>query len=169
MILVTGGTGFLGAHLLYHLTQNEDSIRAVYRTVSGLEKVKKVFSYYTEFADTYFSKIEWVQADITSVPEMIPAFKNISKVYHCAALISFYPKEYITMRKVNIHATAIMVNLAIDANVQKLCFVSSIAALGEGQKGVATTEENEWDTHGKNHGYAITKHGAEMEVWRASQ
>jgi nucleoside-diphosphate-sugar epimerase len=169
MILVTGGTGFVGAHLLYHLTLKNDHIRAIYRADTSIKQVEKVFSYYTESAKTLFSKIEWVQADITSVPEMILAFENVTSVYHCAALVSFNPKDYIAMRKINIHGTAIVVNLAIDAKVKKLCFVSSIAAIGEGVSGVTVTEENEWDKNNKNHGYAITKYGAEMEVWRASQ
>ena len=49
MILVTGGTGLVGSHLLYHLTLKNDKIRAVYRTEKSLEKVKKVFSYYLKY------------------------------------------------------------------------------------------------------------------------
>ena len=166
MILVTGGTGLVGSHLLYHLTLKNDKIRAVYRTEKSLEKVKKVFSYYNA---TSFDSIEWFKADITNVPEMIPAFKDVKHVYHCAALISFNPKDYIEMRKVNIHGTAIMVNLSIDANVKKLCFVSSITAVGDSIKENLITEECEWNKETDNSGYSITKFGAEMEVWRASQ
>ena len=169
MILVTGGTGLVGAHLLYHLTLNEDKIRAIYRTTSKLEKVKEVFSLYTDKAQEYFSKIEWVQADITDVPSMIPAFLGVNKVYHCAALVSFNPKDYRKMRKVNIHGTAIIVNLSVDAKVDKLIFVGSIAAVGNSLHGEVITEENEWNDQANNSGYAITKFGAEMEAWRASQ
>lgn len=169
MILVTGGTGFVGAHLLYQLLLKKYKVRAIYRTKNGLEKVKEVFSYYTSSVDPLFSKIEWVQADITSVPDMIPAVKNVTKIYHCAALISFDPGDYREMRKVNIYGTAILVNIAIAAKVKKICFVSSIAAVGERTNGAEMTEQNEWDKNANNHGYAITKHGAEMEIWRASQ
>ncbi|APG66471.1 NAD-dependent epimerase [Tenacibaculum todarodis] len=169
MILVTGGTGLVGAHLLYHLTLNDDKIRAIYRSENTLEKVKEVFSFYTSEVTKHFSKIEWIKADITDIPSMIPAFINIKKVYHCAALVSFNPKDYREMRKVNIHGTAIIVNLAIDAKVDKLCFVGSIAAVGNAINGEIITEENEWNDEDDNHGYAITKFGAEMEVWRASQ
>lgn len=168
MILVTGGTGLVGSHLLYHLSLQNDKIRAIYRSKSSLEKVKNVFSFYT--SDTsLFEKIEWFKADITDVPSMIPAFIGVKQVYHCAAFISFNPKDYREMRKVNIHGTAIIVNLCIDAKVDKLCFVSSIAAVGESLKGNLITEENEWNKELDNSGYSITKFGAEMEVWRASQ
>ncbi|MHB0755683.1 SDR family oxidoreductase [Polaribacter sp. M15] len=169
MILVTGGTGLVGSHLLYHLCLENDKIRAIYRTKSSLEKVKNVFSYYTSDA-SLFDKIEWFEADITKVPVMILAFKEIKQVYHCAAFISFDAKDYREMRKVNIHGTAIIANLAIDAKIDKLCFVSSIAAVGEPKnENEVITEECEWNKELDNSGYSITKFGAEMEVWRASQ
>jgi len=168
MILVTGGTGLVGSHLLYHLSLKNDAIRAIYRTDSSLEKVKKVFSFYTD-DDAFFSKIEWFKADITQVPAMIPAFLGVKHVYHCAAFISFNRKDYREMRKVNIHGTEIIVNLSVDANVEKLCFVSSIAAVGESLNDNLIDEECEWNKELDNSGYSITKFGAEMEVWRASQ
>lgn len=168
MILVTGGTGLVGAHLLYHLIKNDEKVRAIYRSKTKIEAVKKVFSFYTD--DTaLFNKIEWFKADITEVPAMIPAFIGVEKVYHCAAFISFSPKDYREMRKVNIHGTAIVVNLCIDAKVKKLCFVGSIASVGDAINGEIITEENEWNKELDNSGYSITKFGAEMEVWRASQ
>ncbi|PQJ80033.1 SDR family oxidoreductase [Polaribacter porphyrae] len=169
MILVTGGTGLVGSHLLYHLTLQNDKIRAIYRIQSSLDKVKQVFSFYTSDA-TLFDKIEWFLADITQVPAMIPAFEGVKYVYHCAAFISFNSKDYIEMRKVNIHGTAIVVNLAIDAKIEKLCFVSSIAAVGDAKVGSEIIDEDcEWNKELDNSGYSITKFGAEMEVWRASQ
>ena len=169
MILVTGSTGFVGSHLLYHLCLENNEIRAIYRTESSLEKVKKVFSYYTS-DQSIFNKINWLKADITRVPEMILAFKNVSQVYHCAAFISFNPKDYIEMRKVNIHGSAIIANLAIDAKVDKLCYVSSIAAVGDAKIGEEFINEKcEWNKELDNSGYSITKFGGEMEIWRASQ
>ena len=168
MILVTGGTGLVGAHLLYHLIKDNETIRAIYRSEERIEAVKKIFSYYTDDA-SLISKIEWFKADITDIPAMIPAFVGVEKVYHCAAFISFNPKDYKEMRKVNIHGTAIIVNLSIDAKIKKLCFVGSIAAVGDALNGQLITEENEWNKELDNSGYSITKFGAEMEVWRASQ
>ena len=40
MILVTGGTGLVGSHLLYQLTKENDAIKAIYRSENKLEKVK---------------------------------------------------------------------------------------------------------------------------------
>ncbi len=169
MILVTGGTGLVGAHLLYHLTTKNDIIRAIYRSKEKIELVKKVFSFYTDDVSHHFSKIEWIQADITDIPSLIPVFDAIDYVYHCAALISFDPKDYLEMRKTNIQGTANIVNFSVDAKVKKLCFVSSIATIGDSIDGNTITEENERNEEIKNYGYSITKFGAEMEVFRGSQ
>ena len=169
MILVTGGTGLVGSHLLFHLSQKSDTIRTIYRTEEKREQVKKIFSFYTDDVQLHFSKIEWINADITDVPSLEVAFQNITQVYHCAALVSFDPKDYIKMRQVNIEGTANIINFSIENNINKFCFVSSIAAVGDAINGGVITEENEWNDQGDNHGYAITKYGAEMEVWRGSQ
>ena len=170
MILVTGGTGLVGSHLLYHLTQNNDQIFAIYRSEEKLQSTKKVFSYYTNNIEKEFSKISWLKADITEIPALQEVFsKPITKVYHCAALVSFDPKDYLTMRKINIEGTANIINFCIAHNVTKLCYVSSIAAIGDAINNNIVTEENDWVDNGNKHGYAITKYGAEMEVWRASQ
>ncbi len=169
MILVTGGTGLVGAHLLATLTSKNKQVKAIYRTEKSLQTVKKIFSYYTEDVATLFSKIIWVQADITEVPSLEKAFEEVTIVYHAAALVSFDPKDYRKMRQVNIDGTANIVNFCISNAIQKLCFVSSIAAIGDGVNNQIATEENEWNAEGEHNGYAITKRGAEMEVWRASQ
>jgi len=169
MILVTGGTGLVGSHLLYQLALQNESIVAIHRKSSNLSAVKNVFSYYSDDADKLFANIKWVEADITDIPSLAEAFIGITYVYHSAALISFNTADYKNMRKVNIEGTANIVNLCIKNNIKKLCFVSSIAAIGKPLTDKEITEDNEWNVEQNNYGYAITKYGAEIEVWRASQ
>lgn len=169
MILVTGGTGLVGSHLLFWLTKEHHTIRAIYRNESSIDLVKHVFGYYTDDIKPLFSKIEWVKADITNIVLLDKAFSGVTKVYHAAALVSFNPKDYYSMRKSNIEGTANIVNLCIEKDVKKLCYVSSIATLEKSSKSKVVTEESEWNPESNNYGYAITKYGAEMEVWRGSQ
>lgn len=168
MVLVTGGTGLVGAHLLLHLIENGESVRAIYRNLDAIQKTKDLFSLYKK--EALFEKIDWIQADITDVPSLELIFENIEYVYHCAALISFDPKDEDLLRKTNIEGTANMVNFCIAKNVKKLCFVSSISALGdlkENEKII--TEEAEWNPEKPHSDYAISKYGAEMEIWRGQQ
>lgn len=169
MILVTGGTGLVGAHLLYALVNNGKKVRAIHRASSDLEAVKNVFSYYTNDPDLLFNQVEWMVADITDVPSLKDAFKDIDLVYHCAAYISFNPRHFSVLKKVNVEGTANIVNFCLTEKVKKLCYISSIATLGKSQNGTISTEETEFNPEEKNSVYTITKHEAELEVWRGTQ
>ena len=169
MILVTGGTGLVGSHLLYHLLLENDSVRAIHQKNSDLNAVKRVFQFYGPDTDRLFNKIRWVEAGLNNIPELEKAFENVKYVYHCAAIISFASKDYKLMRKVNIHGTTNIVNLCISHQVNKLCFVSSVAAIENGAEGELMDETDNWNNATDKSDYAITKYGAEMEVWRASQ
>ncbi|NNE31598.1 MAG: NAD-dependent epimerase/dehydratase family protein [Winogradskyella sp.] len=170
MILVTGGTGLVGSHLLYTLVTNQEPVRAIYRREKTLQRVKHVFSYFSENADALFDKIEWMEADLNDIPKLQDAFKAITHVYHCAAFVSFEPDKYKELRKINIKGTANIVNLAITNAVKKLCYVSSIAAIGHHtDSDKLIDEDTAWNSEGDNSVYAITKYGAELEVWRGTQ
>jgi nucleoside-diphosphate-sugar epimerase len=168
MILVTGGTGLVGAHLLLYLIENGENVKAIYRNLKNIQKTKSVFELYKK--GDLFEKINWLEADILDVPSLETAFIGIEYVYHCAALISFDPKDEDALRKTNIEGTANMVNFSLAKGVKKFCFVSSIAALGDlPQHETYITEETDWNPEKPHSDYAISKYGAEMEVWRGVQ
>lgn len=168
MILVTGGTGLVGAHILLHLIENGENVRAIYRNTKSIEKTKNLFNLYKKH--DLFDAIEWIQADITDIPALENAFEGINYVYHCAALISFDPKDEDLIRKINIEGTANIVNFCVANTIKKLCFVSSIAALGDiAPHEKVITEETEWNPEKPHSDYAISKYGAEMEIWRGQQ
>ena len=167
MILVTGGTGLVGSHLIYQLTLENNVIRATHRADSDIERVKLLFKFYSKDFNQLFKKIEWIEADLNNLSQLQDAFKDISFVYHCAAYISFDPSRYETLRRVNIRGTANIVNLCINNKIKKLCHVSSVATLGYNIKEI--DENNYWDGNKHKSAYAISKYGAEMEVWRGVQ
>ena len=171
MILVTGGTGLVGSHLLLNLLTEGKKPRVLYRGTSDIEAVKKIFSYYipAEEAQFLFGQIEWKEAALTDIPALTEAFEGIKKVYHCAALVSFDPADNEALRKTNIEGTANIANLCISLSIEKLCYISSIATMGltVGEKFI--TENFTWLPEKDHSEYAISKHGAEMEIWRASQ
>ncbi len=169
MILVTGGTGLVGSHLLYFLLKNNSTVRAIHRKNSDLIAVKKVFSYYTKEVEETYAKIEWCEANITDIPALTEAFRGITHVYHAAAYISFDPKNYYKLKKSNVEGTANIVNMCLANKVKKIAYVSSVATLGKTNDNSPITEKIQWNAEGKNSVYAITKFGAEMEVWRGTQ
>ncbi|MEP2057830.1 MAG: NAD-dependent epimerase/dehydratase family protein [Maribacter litoralis] len=168
MVLVTGGTGLVGSHLLLKLTTDNVPVRALYRSADKLTQVKKVFRYYSSEATSLFNKIEWIKGDILDIPSLENAMTSITHVYHCAAFISFDPSDFKKLERINREGTANIVNICIDAGVEKLCHVSTIGTIGRTLNGEAANEETEWTRQNTNP-YAITKHLAEMEVWRGAQ
>ncbi|APX99260.1 NAD-dependent epimerase/dehydratase family protein [Lacinutrix venerupis] len=169
MILVTGGTGFVGAHLLFKLLNEKHSVRAIYRNEKKFETVKRIFSYYSNNVEALFNSIDWVKADLNDIPLLTDAFKDITHVYHCAAFVSFEPDKFNLLKKTNIEGTANIVNFCIANNITKLCYISSIAAIGEAKPNEIINEDTEWNPEADNSVYAITKYGAELEVWRGTQ
>jgi dihydroflavonol-4-reductase len=155
MILITGATGFLGAELTRQLTKMGHKVRALKRGSSVIPVLLK--------GD---SLIEWCVADINDLANLEDAFEGVTQVYHCAALVSFNPRDKYNMIRVNIHGTSNVVNLCVENKV-RLVHVSSVAALGEPKKGAQITEDDYWEYNAHVHAYAISKYEGEMEVWRS--
>ncbi|RZJ69142.1 NAD-dependent epimerase/dehydratase family protein [Flavobacterium sp.] len=168
MNLITGTTGLVGAHLALALLKKGENVRGLFRSEAAKSKTQNLFRLYGR--PELFERIEWFQADILDIPALEKAFVNVEKVYHCAALISFDPKDEENLRKINIEGTANIVNLCLDFGVTKICHVSSVAALGDLKEGeTVLDEETEWNPEKQHSDYGISKYGAEMEIWRGWQ
>lgn len=166
MIFVTGGTGLVGAHLLFELCSKGEKVRALKRPTSNLNQVLKTFAYYAENAQQLFDTIEWVDGDILDYFSLEKLLEGISEIYHCAAIVSFESKERQRMISNNVEGTGNLVDAAIENGVKKICHVSSIAALGKTQNGESVTEETNWVPSKKNSGYSESKFFSEAEIWR---
>lgn len=166
MILVTGGTGLVGAHLLYELTNSGKEVKALRRQHSNTEWVKKIFSYYTSRVDELFSRIEWVEGDILDYLSLEEVLAGVSSIYHCAAIVSFHGDDNDMMLNNNVKGTGNLIDAAIHNGVKKFCHVSSIAALGKTQDGTEINEETYWIPSKRKSGYSLSKFFSEMEVWR---
>ncbi len=170
MILVTGGTGLVGSHLLFELASKGYNIRALKRESSNTELIQRLFSWYDkEKGKELFNRIEWVIGDVLDIVSLQEAFQGVETVYHCAAVVSFMPDDRQIMMKANVDGTANIVNVALTNDIKKFCHCSSVAALGSPQKGNLIEESLVWKTSSTNSWYAISKYGAEREVWRASE
>jgi dihydroflavonol-4-reductase len=169
MILVTGGTGLLGSHLLFDLIRSGKQVRVLKRNASDTKMVQKIFSYYSDVPESLVSKIEWIDGDLLDFASIEDALDGISEIYHAGAVVSFYPADHKKMLKVNIEGTANLVNLALEKKIDKFCYVSSVSTLGRADNNGLTDEETFWAPSGKNSVYAISKYGAEREVWRGME
>ena len=166
MILVTGATGFVGRNLILSLSKKRDNLIGQFRREKKLEETRLFFI--SKNKEEVFDKIIWRKADITNFSEVQSLFDDVIQVYHCAAYVSmaFYKTSYLNL--VNITGTTYIVDNSIKKKIKKLCFISSIAAIGEGAK-EEITEDTQWNPEVDKTPYSYSKYGSEMEVWRASQ
>lgn len=169
MILVTGGTGLLGSHVIVQLLVAGKHIRATHREGSNLNAVQKTAAYYNIDLKKHLDQLEWVQADLLDINELNDAFEGVKQVFHCAAVVGFSPDTSSAVLYDNPTSTANVVNIALDHKIDKLVYASSVAALGRKTDHDYINEDSDWVESKNNSDYAKGKYRAEMEVWRAIQ
>jgi dihydroflavonol-4-reductase len=155
IILVTGGTGLVGSHLLKQLVCKGHKVRALYRT-----------AFPKNLSEQQLAAIEWVKGDIMDVHLLSEVMEGIQQLYHAAALVSFNPARKKDLFRINIEGTSNVVNAALEARVEKMVYVSSVAAMGRIRTDVAVNETMFWTRETSNSNYGQSKYLAELEVWR---
>ena len=167
MIFVTGGTGMVGAHLLFDLACRGMKVRALRRPGSNIKKVEKIFGFYRAEYQPLLQNIEWVDGDILDKEELCVLLDGVDEIYHAAAMLSFNSGDRELMIHNNRTGTSNMVDLALALHIPKFCHVSSISAIGPSTDGIEANEEHFWHNSHLYSAYAESKYLSEMEVWRA--
>jgi nucleoside-diphosphate-sugar epimerase len=150
-ILVTGAAGLLGSVLVKQLLENGYRVTAIYHSTP---------------VNIIHPNLTAQQCDILDTAGLEEIMREITHVYHCAAIISFEPKDKYRLRKINVEGTANVVNACLDAGVQKLVHVSSVSALGRIRNGGIVNEQMTWNEETNNSVYGKSKYLGELEVWR---
>lgn len=167
MILVTGGSGLVGSHLLLELIRSGNTlpIKATTRRLSQELQFRTIAAHYQDITQHQLDQIQWIQADMGDIESLESAMVGVTQVYHCAAAVSFDPKKTELIHATNVEGTAALVDLALAHSVERFCFVSSIAAIG-GVGEAERSEDMDWDTGCPRSYYSQSKYLSEMEVWR---
>lgn len=150
-VLVTGGSGLVGNELITQLLAKGRSVTAIYNK--------------TPLANFNSPLLKQFSCNILDVVGLEEVMQGIEQVYHCAAMVSYDPKQAANLFKINVEGTANVVNAALEAGVKKLVHISSVAALGKTEEKPINettiwTEENNTSIYGKS------KYYGELEVWR---
>lgn len=165
--LVTGGTGFLGAHLICELLSNDFEVKALKRPESLLYEFNKISAlYFGHDNDKLINKLTWVEGDILDYFSIERNIDNNTFVFHCAALVSFNKKDKYKLFETNIKGTANVADACLYKKARKLIYVSSTAAVGKVEEPFLTDENTLWDEKDNPSNYSISKYYAELEVWR---
>ena len=156
MVLVTGGTGFLGSYIIKLLVEKGYKVRAIRRGTKTPSWIAKEIN----------DKVEWVEGDILDVISLEDAMEGVDRVIHSAATVSFLKKDRAFMYHTNIEGTANVVNIALEKKISRFVHISSVAALGRTTTGGHVNEEKKWEESKANTHYAISKFKSELQVWR---
>src|SRR5688572_10182414 len=147
MVLVTGGTGFIGAYIIKELISKGYSVRAIRRGITV-----------PNFIDSsILNQVQWVEGDILDVVSMEEAMTGVDYVIHAAGKVSFKSSDTAQLYQVNIEGTANVVNAAIVQNIKKLVHLSSVGSIGRKSDGSEVDENKEWEVNKHNTPYAISK------------
>jgi dihydroflavonol-4-reductase len=163
-ILVTGGTGLLGSHLIWHLVSAGTRVKATYRR-NNRERVRKVFGYYSQNPDELYQSIEWIECDSCNYGCLKAAMEGITHVYNCASIVNFSRDESDKVISNNLSATSNIVEACLEAGIKKLCHVSSVATIGATDGNLAADETLGFDPDGDHHAYGRSKYLSEESVW----
>ncbi|MCD7962522.1 MAG: SDR family NAD(P)-dependent oxidoreductase [Rikenellaceae bacterium] len=155
-VAVTGGTGMLGRELVSQLlTLGVNPVLIV----RNPESMKKLYSYLGAEPE-----LKIIKADFMNPHELTEAFQGTDMIFHCAAGVSMNDGTD-NLIALNTDITHHVVNSCMDAGVDKLIHVSSVAALGSEPEKI--TDENSYPDNISNWApYAISKFYSENEVWR---
>lgn len=156
MILITGASGLVGSHLLQYLLEQDDQlpVRALYHRHPPQQQ---------------FSQVQYLACDLLDVMEVATAMEGITQIYHCAAIVSFNPKDKKTLVANNRNATANIINVALEHKVERIIHVSSIASLGRVHAinpNLPVDESTDFVLTKNVSTYSRSKYESEMEVWR---
>ena len=126
-ILVTGGAGFIGSHLILELLKRKHSVVVFDNLCSGKISNLKEISEKNGF--------EFIEGDIRDESKLKAAFKGVDSVVHLAALIDITASmtNPAATNDVNVTGTLNVLQEAARCKVRKLVFASSTAVYGDTQ------------------------------------
>src|SRR5262245_1791828 len=117
MDLVTGGTGFVGTHVVRALLARGGRVRALVRPSSRRDNLADL-------------DVEIAEGDLTDRASLALAMKGVSTVYHVAADYRLWCRDPQELYRANAGGTENVLSAAAEAGVSKVVYTSSVAALG---------------------------------------
>src|SRR5215472_13604869 len=127
MDLVTGGTGFVGAHVARALLAEGRSVRCVVRPASRRENLTGL-------------PVEIVEGDLSEPASLERAMAGVSTLFHCAADYRLWTRDPDELYRANVAGTDNVLAAAAQAGVSRVVYTSSVGALGLAPDGSAADE-----------------------------
>jgi dihydroflavonol-4-reductase len=151
--LVTGGSGFLGSHLVRALAARGDDLRLLLRRGSSVD---------------HLSDLEFERAggDVLDRASVRAAMQDVERVFHLAGTTSMRPQDRDRVFELNVTGTRVVLEEAQAADVARVVHTSSVGAIGPAVPGGTVDESQPFLAGGLGIAYVNSKHEAEVEALR---
>jgi dihydroflavonol-4-reductase len=151
--LVTGGTGFLGTHVVRALAERGDQLRLLVRRGSRLDHLSDL-------------EFERAAGDVTDRRAVRRSMEGVDRVFHLAGTTSMRPRNRGAVFELNVKGTRIVLEEALAAEVKRIIHTSSVAAIGPAKPRGTVDESQPFSIGHLGIAYANSKHEAEVEALR---
>jgi dihydroflavonol-4-reductase len=153
--LVTGGTGFIGSHLVRELAGRGDDLRLLVREGSEAG---------------HLSEFEWERftGDVVDRDSVRKALKGVERVFHVAGTTSMRTRARDRVYEVNVTGTRNVMEEALRAGVVRAVLTSSSSAVGAAEPGETIDEDHPFTVGRLGVAYINSKHEAELVSMRAA-
>lgn len=176
-ILLTGGTGFLGAHLVIAFLAKGYQVKVLVRTRNHRPeslRFSQALNPICAFPLPIYLRsgyVELLAGDVTarhfglSSGTILKLSNEVTDIVHCAAMVSFNPSKAPELMRVNVQGTKNILELATGLKAPVLHYVSTAFVAGRKQGLVQETSPE--GKSGFNNAYEESKFLAELEVRKA--
>jgi dihydroflavonol-4-reductase len=127
-LLVTGGTGFLGTHLVPRLLEAGHEVRLIGRTQPSAA----------------LARAEFIPGDIKNRETVRRALEGVEAIYHLAGLVSFQDKDARRMYELHVDATRELLRDAREAGVKRFILASTSGTIAVSKEERIGTEEDDY-------------------------
>jgi len=128
-VLITGGSGFIGSHLLERLLNHKYRIKCLVRENSDLRWIKNL-------------PVEFVYGDVCDFNSLLPIVQKVDYIYHVGGILRTNTEsEYF---HVNYKGTKNLLTACsqLNSNLKRFIYISSQAAAGPSGDGIPLTEND---------------------------
>ena len=127
-MLITGGSGLLGGHIVERMSQQGHQVRALVRKTSDIEHLKT-------------TGVEIVYGDIEDYDSLVAAAKGMEVIIHAAARVLPGWGQWRDFESCIVEGTENILNASIAAGVKRFVYVSSGTVVGKAALGDKPADE----------------------------
>ncbi len=154
-VLVSGASGFLGAHVVRALRARGAVVRAMVRRRAGREDLER-------------DGVELVEANLLDERSLRAACAGADALVHCAAHKGLWSRVALEQRRVNVEGTAAILRAAHHCDLKRIVHVSTTGAIGGSREPETLDERSRWGLYEARVSYVATKHEAEQRALSAA-